>query len=97
MRLLQSARDICISLFGFFADPTKTDRENYSIYLETRPTAALPRQPTNLQVHNICRHQDNVSTTLLKTLGLGLGYCLSLARELKNPIDSDRLRRALRI
>jgi hypothetical protein len=97
MRLLQSARDICISLFGFFADPTKTDRENYSSYLETRPTAALPRQPTNLQVHNICRHQDNVPTTLLKTLGLGLGYCLSLAREPKNPIDFDRLRRDLRI
>ena len=24
--LLQSARDICISLFGFFADPTKMDQ-----------------------------------------------------------------------
>jgi hypothetical protein len=37
-----------------------------------------------------------VPTTLLKTLGLGLGYCLSLDREIENPVDFARLRRDIR-
>jgi hypothetical protein len=38
-----------------------------------------------------------VPQAFLNTLGLGLGFCLSLHREQSNPIDSERLRRDLRI
>jgi hypothetical protein len=38
-----------------------------------------------------------VPQAFLRTLGLGLGFCLALHREKSNPIDSERLRRDLRI
>jgi hypothetical protein len=33
--LLQSVCNICISLFGFYTNPTKTDCQNSAFYLET--------------------------------------------------------------
>jgi hypothetical protein len=83
-------------LFGFYADPTQTTGANYHSYLLSQPQRLLSQKPTNLKVHNLCETPSAVPQAFLNTLGLGLGFCLSLHREQSNPIDSERLRRDLR-
>ena len=53
--------------------------------------------PRNLKVHNLCDDPASVPPRLLKVLGLGLGYCVSLPRDPQaNPIDMTRLRQDIR-
>jgi len=51
----------------------------------------FPQRPRNLKVHNLCEHKDSVSQELLDTLGLDLGYNVSLPQPENNPIDIERL------
>jgi hypothetical protein len=95
-RCIQSARAICARIFGYHADPTRSTAANHAQYLSESHPTALTQPPTNLKSHNLCNEPSTVPSTLLKTLGLGLGFCLSLDREPTNPINFDRLRRDIR-
>ena len=65
--------------------------------MSTPYTHLTSRWPHNLKGHNLCEQPDNMPTELLKVLGLGLGYCVSLKRDPRsNPIDLQRLRQDIR-
>lgn len=57
----------------------------------------MPRKPKNLQLHNLCRDQSLVTDDLIETLGMGLGHGVALEQQEENPIDMERLRRAVRM
>jgi hypothetical protein len=51
-----------------------------------------------LKVHNICHNPEAISKELLDTLGLNLGFGISMPpNKEKTPIDFERLRRSIRV
>ena len=94
----QSARDICTRRYGISCDPNRNKYTNMQTYLLATPYNHLTNDwPRNLKVHNLCDDPLSVPPRLLKVLGLGLGYCVSLKRDpLVNPIDLLRLKQDIR-
>ena len=90
---IQSARDICTRRYGITCDQNKNKYANLRTHLLTTPYNHLTNDwPRNLKVHNLCDDPLSVPPRLLKVLGLGLGYCVSLKRDPNiNPIDIPRL------
>ena len=58
-------------------DSTKTVRENVKHFL-TAPIEERPRKSENLQVHNLCIINLEIITEIKETLGLNLGFGISL-------------------
>ena len=78
------------------ADPTKTIRGNVKNFL-TAPLEERLRKPKNLKVHNLCRNEVETITEIKETLGLNLGFGISLPPNKKQlPIDFNRLRKSVR-
>ena len=58
----------------------------------------LPRKPSNLECHNLCRNPEAVTEEILETLGLNLTFGISLPTEKdKLPIDFEQLQRSVRL
>ena len=63
-------------------DPNKSALSNLHHHLLRKNLHNLPRQKPNLKIHDLTSHDTTLlphqkpSQALLKTLGLGLGYCL---------------------
>ena len=58
----------------------------------------IPRKPSNLECHNLCRNPEAVTEEILETLGLNLTFGISLPpKKDKLPIDFDRLQRSVRL
>ena len=78
------------------ADPTKTIRDNIKTFL-TAPIEERPRKLKNLKVHNLFRKDAETITEIKETLGLNLGFGISLPPNKKKlPIDFNRLRKSVR-
>ena len=61
------------------------------------PIEERPRKPKNLKVHNLCRNDTEIITEIKDTLGLNLGFGISLPPNKKKlPIDFNRLRKSVR-
>ena len=65
---------------------------------QTTTANNLPRKIKNLQCHNLCQNKESVSTEILETLGLNLGFGISLKPDKRTiPIDLKRLQRSVRL
>ena len=97
-RIKQRTISICIKRFGIIADARHTVRQNIIQITEEIHPLNLPRRPNNLKVHNICYNPEAISKELLDTLGLNLGFGISMPpKKEKTPIDFERLRRSIRV
>jgi hypothetical protein len=53
----------------------------------------IPRRPNNLKVHNTCYKPETISKDLLDSLGLNLGFGISMPpKKDKIPIDFERVK-----
>ena len=78
MPTIQSVREVCQKRYGFHADPIFDIAEHLEhLALNTHPND-MPRGPRNIKVHNLCEDKSSVSQELLDTLGLDLGYNVTL-------------------
>ena len=58
----------------------------------------LPRKPSNLECHNLCRNLEAVTEEILETLGLNLTFGISLPpKKDKLPIIFEQLQRSVRL
>ena len=84
--------------FGIIADARHTVKHNILRLTSEIHPLNLPRRPNNLKVHNICLKPEAITKELLDTLGLNLGFGISLPpKKDKTPIDFERLRRSIRV
>jgi hypothetical protein len=66
------------SMYGFVADPEKTNSHNLAIQLISQSTYLLSSGPSNLACHNLCTHRQPpkyFQSLLGLGLGLGLNFC----------------------
>ena len=89
--MTQAAKDICKQRFGFYTDPYCTPRKNLDHLRKHTDPEDMPREPDNLQLHNLCSNKSLITDNLLETLGLGLGHGIALEQKDENPIDFERL------
>ena len=57
----------------------------------------MPREPDNLQLHNLCNDKSLVTNELLEKLGLGLRHGVAIKQKDVNPIDFMQLRISVRL
>ena len=95
----QKEYDICHKKFGIIADARYTVKRNVIHLLDTTTDSNdLPRKPNNLKCHNLCENEESVWKEVLETLGLNLGFGVSMKPDKTTiPMDFDRLKRAVRL
>ena len=97
-RAQQSTYDVCKNRFGMIADPRFSITKNTDHIIMNSNPNDLPRKPSNLECHNLCRDPEAVTEELLETLGLNLTFGISLPpKKDKLPVDFDRLQRSVRL
>ena len=94
----QSTYEICKRRFGIIADPRFSITKNADHIIMNNNPNDIPRKPSNLECHNLCRNPEAVTEEILETLGLNLTFGISLPpKKDKLPIDFDRLQRSVRL
>jgi hypothetical protein len=91
---MHKAYDICVATFRIVANPSYPNYTNVEHVMLDPAYQPINAYPPHLQAHNLCESTTHIPPNLLRTLGLGLGFCLSLQREdAANPCNIDRLTR----
>ena len=95
----QKEYEICHKKNGIIADARYSIERNVLHLLDTTTDPNdLPQKPNNLKCHNLCENKESVSKEVLETLGLNLGFGVSMKPDKKLiPMDFDRLKRAIRL